>query len=158
MTLFIADHRRAYAIALASGLAFFLPAAHAARCANGGNPPCPARDPGPSHPNAPYSASYHGPKSAGSTQSVHAPSTFTAAKKPTVGPVSPGPTHSGASSASTANKQGIIFVGGHAQPAGSKVALNPQPIPPGHPVSGSMLASHPQTVAPKPAPADPHSH
>jgi len=89
----------------------------------------------PSHPHALDSTSYHGPKPAGTTLTAHPPTTYTARKQPTVGPVGPGPTHTASTATTTQNRNGIIFVGGHSThtvPSNGKVELNPQPIPPGH--------------------------
>ena len=83
--------------------------------------PCPA----PAHSSL-LSPNYVGPKPAGSVK--RPPLSYTAARKPLVGPVSPGPRSNLAGS-----KHGAIFVGG--KPTNARAALNPQPIPPGHPGS-----------------------
>lgn len=82
--------------------------------------PCPA----PVHSSVAL-PNYVGPRPAGS---VKKPLGYTAARKPLVGPVSPGPR-----SGSAGGKHGAIFVGG--KPTNARAALNPQPIPPGHPDS-----------------------
>lgn len=93
----------------------------------------------------------HAPTTGYSTQPPHA---LIKEKIPTVGPGSPGPTHTTTSSSSAASKQGIIFVGG-------KNALNPQPIPPGHSSTtpGAMPTTKPGVTTSKPLPTpDPHAH
>lgn len=84
-----------------------------------------------------------GPHPTGYTQTAHKPATYTAVKKPAVGPTPPGPLH--ATSSSTASnaiaapsKGKPALVNPHSvsgAPGSSKAALNPQPIPPGHPLS-----------------------
>ena len=75
---------------------------------------------------------------------AHQPLVYTAAKKPVTGPVSPGPLHGASSTAGTGNPQSIIFVGG--KPSNDKVALNPQPIPPGR--GNGKAALNPQPIPP----------
>jgi hypothetical protein len=99
--------------------------------------PCPA--PKPAHSTL-VSHNYLGPKPAGSTKVPHRPPTYTAEKKPVIGPVSPGPLHATQSAAApSSNTHRIIFVGG--KPTNNKAALNPQPIPPGTP-GGPLEHSH----------------
>ena len=77
---------------------------------------------------------------------THQALAYTAASKPAIGPVSPGPLHAASDTAPTGNPRSIIFVGG--KPSNSKGALKPQPIPPGH--------SNPQPIPPgKVLPASP---
>jgi len=90
--------------------------------------PCPV--PASTHSST-VAQSYLGPKPAGSMSKPRHPTTYTAAKKPAIGPVAPGPTHATPSAAAASNTHGIIFVGG--KPQNNKAALNPQPIPPGVP-------------------------
>ena len=89
--------------------------------------PCPA--PATNHSSI-AAQRYFGPKAAGSTSRPRQPSTYTAAKKPAIGPLPPGPLHA-SQSATPSNTHSIIFVGG--KPTNNKAALNPQPIPPGVP-------------------------
>ena len=72
---------------------------------------------------------------------THQPSVYTAARKPSIGPVSPGPLHGTPTTAATANERSIIFVGG--KPSNGKAALNPQPIPPGHGYGKAALNPQP---------------
>src|SRR5690349_3976216 len=73
---------------------------------------------------------------------THQPLAYTAASKPAIGPVSPGPQHAASDTAPTGNPRSIIFVGG--KPSNSKAALNPQPIPPGH--GNGKAALNPQPI------------
>lgn len=83
---------------------------------------------------------------------THQPLVYTAASKPRIGPVAPGPLHATPGTAPASNKQSIIFVGG--KPSDSKSALNPQPIPPGH--GNGKAALNPQPIPPgKVSPASP---
>ena len=83
---------------------------------------------------------------------AHQPVVYTSAKKPAIGPVSPGPLGAASSTAGASNPRGIIFVGG--RPGNDKAALNPQPIPPGH--GNGKAALNPQPIPPgKTLPANP---
>lgn len=94
--------------------------------------PCPA--PARNHSRM-VSSGYLGPKPAGSTTKPHQPTIYTAAKKPAIGPVAPGPLQAASNTTAASAKSSSNFVGG--KPTNNKAALNPQPIPPGAPLEHS---------------------
>lgn len=119
--------------------------AHAGN-ANCPTQPCkpPRNDPAHDHPPLNATSYAHTPTT---TYAKSPPHPIVKEKVPGIGPVAPGPTHALSGAPNTANKQGIIFVGG-------KNALNPQPIPPGHAAQASVIAPNAKLkpVAPKPVP------
>ncbi|QBB71236.1 hypothetical protein ELE36_13210 [Pseudolysobacter antarcticus] len=136
-------------IALALGLA-------CAPIAYAGNPTCPTPPcrPPNAHPPAQQQQQQQ-QKTMHSIDTAHAPNMsktdpvhpLVMEKRSTIGPASPGPTHSISGASGASSKQGIIFVGG-------KNTLNTQPIPPGHSAQASVITPNakPKPVAPKPVP------
>ena len=110
--------------------------------------PVPKHVPGQAKPHGPLVMQTHGPSYGVSPIAHKPPRVYTAQPRTPHAPTGPGPMHAGTGATSSANEHGIIFVGGHAQGVapGSKQALNPQPIPPGHQIVAPL---HP--IAPRPA-------